>query len=216
VRRSSPRVDSSGGGKGRGLTFPVRVPETPRVRRARARLVTGTVVAAALATLAGIPAGGSGASPACPPAARVFKGVYDPTRLALLNRCKAATGRVVAVGSEEVDGDIHIVLSGGTTGRLVSPGNKRPGGLVVEFMPRDGGHLPKPRVGDRLTLLGAWVNDTNHAWRELHPVWVVRVNGGRARVSGPQFGGSPASATPAMAARLCRDEKGRACRGYGG
>jgi putative Mg2+ transporter-C (MgtC) family protein len=36
---------------------------------------------------------------------------------------------------------------------------------VIELVPRDGSHLPEPAVGDRVALVGAWVNDTNHSWQ---------------------------------------------------
>jgi hypothetical protein len=79
-------------------------------------------------------------------------------------------------------------------------------------MPRDGGHLPKPKKGDHVTLVGAWVLDTEHGWQELHPVWREILNGS-VYTSGPQNGGSPASDRSKNAAADCRDH-GQLCTGY--
>jgi len=38
----------------------------------------------------------------------------------------------------------------------------RAGALTVEFMPRDGGHLPEPSAGDRIALTGVGVFDIQH------------------------------------------------------
>lgn len=83
-------------------------------------------------------------------------------------------------------------------------------------MPRDYGHLPRTSIGDRLTMLGAYVDDTEHSWAELHPVWAVSINGGPVKRSGPQFGGSPAYARSANAVATCRTNTGARCRGYNG
>jgi len=97
---------------------------------------------------------------------------------------------------------------------------KQHGDLVVEFMPRDGGHLPRPRKGDRLTLVGAWVTDLEHGcascqadgWNELHPVWRM-ISDGNVYTSGPQNGGSPTSDRSSTAAAHCRDHD-QPCTGY--
>jgi hypothetical protein len=64
-------------------------------------------------------------------------------------------------------------------------------------------------------LTGAWVDDTQHAWNELHPVWAVSLNGGRTRTSGPQYGGSPPGDRSYDAAGDCRTSSGARCLGYG-
>ena len=51
--------------------------------------------------------------------------------------------------------------------------------------------LPAPTVGDRVSLIGTWVDDTQHDWNELHPVWAVRTNSASWHRSGPKYGGSP-------------------------
>ena len=115
--------------------------------------------------------------------------------------------------SHEVDGDLHIALA--TDGVLTNAVNRsRQGGnLVAEFMPRDGGHLPTPVVGERIRLTGAWVLDANHGWNELHPVW-SETRAGVTYQSGPQYGGTPADVGSRQAAKGCTS-KGARCQGYG-
>jgi hypothetical protein len=108
----------------------------------------------------------------------------------------------------------------GLTNNVNDP--KQHGDLVVEFMPRDGGHLPRPAKGDRLTLVGAWVTDLEHGcssctaegWNELHPIWRM-IRNGEVCTSGPKYGGSPDSTRSKNAADLCRDDHGQRCFGYG-
>src|SRR5947209_1635510 len=135
-------------------------------------------------------------------------GVYHPSRLRLLAACRRGSGTVARV-RHETDGDLHVdVMLDGSSTDLLNDVNrsKQAGQLVVEFMARDGGHLPGPSVGDRITLTGAWVNDADHGWNELHPVWSVQLNGGPISRSGPQYGGSPPTAGSRLAAADCRDQ----------
>lgn len=158
------------------------------------------------------------ASLGCPDPAHVLDGVYHPDRLVVHEPCRKITGSVEDVRDEE-DGDIHILVRLDSQYRdMLMPNNfsVQHGDLVVEFMPRDYGHLPRPSVGDRLTLVGAYVDDTEHGWAELHPVWTVSINGGAAAQSGPQYGGSPAYARSDDAVATCRTNTGARCRGYNG
>jgi hypothetical protein len=151
----------------------------------------------------------------CPSKTHALGGVYHPTRLVILKVCQRASGVVDHVILEQ-DGDLHtrLHLDATYTGLLNSANTaKQHGDLVVEFMPRDGGHLPKPARGDHVTLVGAWVTDTEHGWNELHPVWREILNG-TVYTSGPQNGGSPETDRSAMAAADCRDH-GHLCTGYG-
>jgi len=156
----------------------------------------------------------------CPAAASALKGVYHPQRLTVLSSCKKAVGTVIFVKQEtgsSGDGDLHIRLK-------LDPGYEslknarndvaQQHALVVEYMPRDGGHLPKPSVGEHLVLRGAWVLDTspNHGWREIHPVWSVIVNGHTYK-SGPQNGGSPPNDNSGNSRADCIDH-GHPCTGY--
>jgi hypothetical protein len=153
----------------------------------------------------------------CPPAADVRKGVYHPERLTVLSPCKKAAGVVVHVKRDggKGDGDLHIQLKlDAAYAALKNAKNDsdQGGNLVVEYMPRDGGHLPKPIVGQHVLLRGAWVLDTQHGWREIHPVWSVRVNGHTYK-SGPQNGGSPPNDNSSTSEGDCVDH-GHACTGY--
>jgi len=132
--------------------------------------------------------------------------------------CRKITGTVDDVRDKE-DGDIHILVRLDPQYRSMLISNNysiQHGDLVVEFMPRDYGHLPRPSIGDRLTLVGAYVNDTEHGWTELHPVWSVSINGGSTHQSGPQFGGGPAFATSSIAIATCQTNTGARCTGYNG
>jgi hypothetical protein len=147
----------------------------------------------------------------------VLVGVYHPQRLTVLDGCRRVTGRVESVHAEQ-DGDVHYDIAVDPAyGRLLSAGNlsEQHGWLVVELMPRDGGHLPQPALGDRVVLVGALVDDTDHSWHEIHPVFSESINGGRAHASGPQYGGSSPSDRSFDAAADCRTPSGAQCAGYG-
>jgi len=100
-------------------------------------------------------------------------GVYHPARLHVLRRCAVATGVVTKVKFEEFDGDVHIDLRVDDL-RLLSDGNDKVGGaLVVEIVPQDRSTVPIPQPGARVTVVGPWVDDTAHGWREIHPAWWI-------------------------------------------
>jgi hypothetical protein len=152
----------------------------------------------------------------CPPPTKTLAGVYHPDRLVVLNPCQKASGVIQDVRDEE-DGDLHIlVLLDRPYRRLLNAGNynQQHGWLVVEFTARDAGHLPEPTSGARITIWGAWVLDTDHGWREIHPVYKMQL-AGRTYTSGPRFGGSPASVGSNSAAETCRTHTGNRCPGYG-
>lgn len=114
----------------------------------------------------------------------------------------------------EDDGDVHVDLNTGGVLTNAVNGSEQGGDLLVEFMPRDGGHLPAPAVGDHISLTGAWVLDADHGWNELHPVWSETLSGITYR-SGPQYGGSPADVGSSAAAADCTTN-GAECHGYSG
>jgi hypothetical protein len=184
------------------------------VRGAAALMLVATVASAGCesARLRSAAAPSRQAASTCHAPTDVLAGVYHPSRLHVLSPCRAVSGTVVGL-SHEVDGDLHIALD--TAGVLTNSVNASAegGNLVVEFMPRDGGHLPAPAVGEHIRLIGAWVLDANHGWNELHPVWSET----RARStyrSGPQYGGSPAAIGSDKAAADCTSN-GAVCKGYG-
>lgn len=152
----------------------------------------------------------------CP--SHTLRGVYHPDRLVVRDPCRRVTGTVDDVRDEE-DGDIHVLVAVDKQYRAMLMANNRSeqgGDLVVEFMPRDYGHLPRPVAGDRIALVGAYVDDTEHNWAELHPVWAVSLNGGPVHSSGPQFGGSPPYAMSTNALATCHTNNGARCHGYDG
>jgi excalibur calcium-binding domain-containing protein len=156
------------------------------------------------------------ASRACPPAEHALDGVYHPERLRVIDPCRAASGRVTVLREEE-DGDLHfdVELDRPYRGMLAAANlSQQHGDLVVEFMPRDRGHLPVPKVGDRVRLVGAFVDDTDHGWNELHPVWQVSIGRGPRFRSGPRYGGSAPEARSRNAVEECRTAHGRRCHAY--
>lgn len=102
-------------------------------------------------------------------------GVYHPSRLHIRSRCLIATGVVDKVKFEAFDGDVHIDLRpDARSENLLAAGNDAVGGnLVVEIIPQDRARVPVPAAGERVTVLGPWVDDTTHGWREIHPAWWI-------------------------------------------
>jgi hypothetical protein len=102
-------------------------------------------------------------------------GVYHPERLKVKSRCRVAIGTVEEVKPELYDGDIHIQLRlDRGQERLLSNGNARVGGtLIVEIIPWDRARVPVPVEGQRVEVVGPWVDDTAHGWFEIHPAWWI-------------------------------------------
>jgi hypothetical protein len=102
-------------------------------------------------------------------------GVYHPQRLKVKSRCRVAVGTIEKVKPELYDGDIHIELrlDRGQEG-LLSSGNARVGGtLIVEIIPWDRARVLIPAEGQRVEVVGPWVEDTAHGWNEIHPAWWI-------------------------------------------
>lgn len=165
---------------------------------------------------------GSGATEdTCPPADQAMVGVWGQGRLGMLNGCQNASGTVVKA-EHEPDGDLDLYIDldptydqlGGSATELGNLHKWGPGDVIVEFMPRDGGHFPAPSEGDHVDLTGAWVADRNHGYNEIHPVWSASINGGEAQMSGPKNGGSLPQSTAQTAAADCKDGNGKPCVGY--
>ena len=102
-------------------------------------------------------------------------GVYHPQRLHVKSRCRVAVGIVRQVKFEEYDGDVHIDLRlDPGQENLLADGNERVGGnLVVEVIPQDRARVALPPEGSRVQVVGPWVYDTQHAWKEIHPAWWI-------------------------------------------
>ena len=102
-------------------------------------------------------------------------GVYHPQRLDVRSSCRIASGIVEEVKFERFDGDVHVDLRLDDADHgLLSGGNDEVrGDLVVEIIPQDRGVVAVPEIGTRVTVVGPWVDDTAHGWREIHPAWFV-------------------------------------------
>jgi len=137
----------------------------------------------------------------------------------VLNPCQTITGKIDVSKLPQYladDGDMHNQFAPDKQYRkLLTDQQETYGNFVVELMARDGGHLPVPPVGSKLTLWGALVYDSGHAWMEIHPVYRVCVEGGSCYTSGPQYGGTPREST-GDSREACRSETGKLCPGYEG
>lgn len=91
------------------------------------------------------------------------------------SRCRAANGTVERVKFEEYDGDVHIELRlDPDSEKLLAKGNEQVGGtLVVEIIPWDRSRVLVPSDGQRVQVVGPWVDDTTHGWNEIHPAWWI-------------------------------------------
>jgi hypothetical protein len=100
--------------------------------------------------------------------------VYHSYRLRVLATCRWFAGTVVAVRPEE-DGDHHVdVMPDPGYSSFLNAGDARHqhGGLLLEIMP--GQRLPIPSEGEHISVFGTWVDDADHGWYEMHPVWAIR------------------------------------------
>jgi hypothetical protein len=113
-------------------------------------------------------------SPHCRSGAALV-GVYHPQRLKVKSRCRVANGTVEKVKFEEYDGDVHIELRlDRVSENLLAKGNEQVGDtLVVEVIPWDRSRVRVPSEGQRVQVVGPWVDDTTHGWNEIHPAWWI-------------------------------------------
>jgi hypothetical protein len=121
-----------------------------------------------------------------PPAdctADLWKHVYSPERLGVIEACTAVQGRVASV-HRAGDGDLHIGLDPDQKSILnltnVMHAQRR---LIVEVVcdhtPRDkeiasgcagyASQITAPSVGDRIRVTGAYVTDRDNGWNETIP-----------------------------------------------
>ena len=109
-------------------------------------------------------------------------GVWRPSRLKVLGKCRSMTGVVVEVDHVPFDGDWKLRVDPDVgNDRFLAPGQQE---MVIEVVP--GQEFPIPSVGDHVGFFGTWVFDTNKDWNEFHPVWIVTyVESGKRFVSSP-------------------------------
>lgn len=71
--------------------------------------------------------------------------------------------------------------------------------LVTEIVPQDQKYIPKPHLGDKISVYGVWVQDNElsfllrgNGWHEIHPVRYAQINGikyGSVNYNGSLFDG---------------------------
>jgi hypothetical protein len=159
--------------------------------------LTATAIAVLLFCACTEPARTAGPSPS--PAAGGCRngppeaGVYNPDRLKVLDRCKHAEGVVVDVAFE-ADGDYHLwfrpdpgyeYLLGAENHFQAQPAmlaeitpacsssTSPPDARSAARCPRS--KLPVPAIGRHIAVDGPWVLDTDHSWREIHPVDSIQI-----------------------------------------
>ena len=121
----------------------------------------------------------------------IWKYVYDPTRLEVVDKCMTATG-VIKESSADDDGDQHMLLKldAGQENLLKKKNIKEKNGdLVIEAVcmanitnPKVGGackgyvnHVQLPKVGDHVKVTGSYVIDSHNGWAEIHPISKIEV-----------------------------------------
>jgi hypothetical protein len=125
-------------------------------------------------------------------------GVHHPDRLKLIASCRVIVGTVMEPEISQDDGDaVFDVTPDPAYKTLLNQENVKRDGLHVEIVPADqpgcqkgellvnpnvpdlgrctGRHIPLPKTGQHVRAVGAYVLDTNHGWREIHPAWKVTV-----------------------------------------
>jgi hypothetical protein len=121
--------------------------------------------------------------------AGLWKHVYFPERLHVIEACSAVEGRVASV-HRAVDGDLHIGLEPEHASVLnlvnvIHSQRQLVVEIVCEHAPADKGavatcagfttEVSVPKVGDRVRVTGAYVTDSDNGWNELHPVTRIEV-----------------------------------------
>jgi hypothetical protein len=109
--------------------------------------------------------------------------VYHRERIDVIKRCVTVRGTVRRVAYVPNNGNYKLLVAIEHRYRkLLKQGNH--GVLTVEIIPTDQRVMPIPKVGQRATFYGSWVNEG--ALVALHPAWAVRIGGKlRARDTTP-------------------------------
>jgi hypothetical protein len=145
---------------------------------------------------------------ACDPS--LWRAIYHPGRLHVVDSCKTVTGTVESVRYEP-DGDVHLgVKLPARLSSLLNSGNyaDQHGDLVVEIIcvgtvsqadaeSACSGHTNQvtvPSDGERVRITGTYVLDADHGWMEIHPVTRLTVTGYVAPAPAPAP--APSSAAP--------------------
>src|SRR5215471_1231996 len=123
--------------------------------------------------------------------ADLWKHVYQPERLRVIEACTAVEGRVVSMHRVS-DGDLHIGLDPEHKSvlNLINVMHAQ-GQLVVEVIcdhdPIGSGsdataacgdfhpQVTTPNVGDRVRVIGTYVTERDNGWNEVHPVTRIEI-----------------------------------------
>jgi len=162
------------------------------------RLLALTALAVLMCACSQATGTAAGASPSAPQAGKCRSGppeagVHNPDRLQVLDPCKHAEGVVVDVAHED-DGDYHVWFTADVGYEYllnsdnhfqakpamlaeITPGcpasTNPPDAQSAARCPKS--NLPIPKLGDHVALDGPWVLDTDHGWREVHPVDSIQI-----------------------------------------
>jgi hypothetical protein len=124
----------------------------------------------------------------CPPDPYLMQGVWQPSRLTIVNRCFTLKATVGKNYTTSPDNDY--------TWYMDYPGHSD---LHTEYMIRDQGRLRSPctfdcsmpTVGETWELVGVYTCDKHHGHFEMHPVFQAKEFSGstvlRSLLSGPQY-----------------------------
>ena len=121
----------------------------------------------------------------------MWKYVYNPTRLKVVDKCITVTG-VIKESSADDDGDQHMLLKlDAGQENLLKDRNlkKKKGTLVIEAVcmntitkSKVGGackgyinHIQLPQTGNHVKVTGSYVIDSHNGWAEIHPISKIEV-----------------------------------------
>jgi len=119
----------------------------------------------------------------------LWRHVYQPERLKVLEPCTAVEGRVASLGRGS-DGDLHIALDPDRRSVLnlinaTHGGRRLPAEVICEHAASKpdavaacanfGSPVRPPKIGDRVRVTGAYVTDRENGWNEIHPVTRIEV-----------------------------------------
>jgi hypothetical protein len=117
--------------------------------------------------------------------------IYNPDRLVVYRDCQTVSGIVDRV-IVEADGDYHIRLGLDTLYQNLTNSvndSAQYGDLVLEIVCANAvtqqsavdacqnyvNHVTVPQEGQHITAIGPYVLDTDHGWREIHPVYSLTI-----------------------------------------
>ncbi|MEO7562161.1 MAG: hypothetical protein ABIT07_06160 [Ferruginibacter sp.] len=121
----------------------------------------------------------------------LWKYVYNPDRLKVIDKCKTVTG-VIEESSVDEDGDQHMLLKlDSGQGDLLTKENKKKkqGDLVIEAVCANNTTLKKvgntcegyvnkiqiPTLGAHVKVTGSLVIDSHNGWEEIHPITKIEL-----------------------------------------